>query len=65
METAILNSNSKADLKLILDLARKIGVKTRILTEADIEEIGLANAIKSGKTGQYVDTKSFINKLRK
>ena len=65
METAVLNSNSKTDMKLLLNIAKKIGVKATILHDSDIEDIGLANAIKKGKTGQHVDTKSFINKLRK
>ena len=65
METAVLNSNSKSDMKLLLNIAKKIGVRATILHDSDIEDIGLANAIKLGKTGQHVDTRSFIKKLRK
>ncbi len=48
MQTVILNSDSKTDLKLLLDLAKKIGIKSRILSESEIEEIGLANSIRLG-----------------
>ncbi len=65
MQTAIINSNSKSDLKLLLELAKKIGVQTKILTQTEIEEMGLANAIKQGRTGEYVDTSSYLKKLRK
>lgn len=65
MQTAIINSNSKSDLKLLLDLAKKIGVQTKVLTQAEIEEIGLVAAIKQGRTGEYVDTDSYLKKLRK
>ena len=65
MQTVILNSNSKSDLKLIIDLAKKIGVDTKVLSESEIEDIGLAYAIKEGRTKEYIDPEKFIKKLRK
>lgn len=65
METAILKSKSKTDLKLLLDIAKKMGVNAKLLNKSDIEDIGLANAIRQGRTGQFVDSKSFLKKLRK
>jgi hypothetical protein len=64
MQAVILNSDSKADLKLLLDLAKKIGINSRILKESEIEEIGLINAISSGRTNEYLDNVTFLNKLR-
>lgn len=65
MQTVILNSESKTDLKLLIDLAKKIGVHSRVLSESEIEEIGLVNSIRIGRTNKYVDTSYFIQKLRK
>ncbi|MFH1197409.1 MAG: hypothetical protein V1720_17045 [bacterium] len=65
METAIVNSSSKTDLKLLLDIAKKIGIKVKVLSESEMEDIGMLYAIKNGRTGKFVDTKSFIKKLRK
>ena len=65
MQTAILRSQSKSDLKLLLELAQKIGIKTKIFSDEEIEEIGLALAIKDGRTGKYVDTNEFLEKLHK
>ena len=65
MQTVILNSKSKSDIKLLTDLAKKIGVNTKVLSESDIEEIGLSYAIMKGRTQEYVDTEKFISKLRK
>jgi hypothetical protein len=65
MQTVILNSDSKADIKLLLDLAKKIGIKSRVLSETEIEEIGLVNSIRLGRTNKYVDTENYIQKLRK
>lgn len=64
METAILKSKSKSDLKLLLELAKKIGINVRQLTEEEAEDIGLVNAIKKGHTGEKVDTKKYLQKLR-
>jgi len=65
METVVLNSNSKADLKLITDIARKIGVSVKYLTDEEKEDLGLLNAINKGRTGEFVDTEDFIGKLSK
>lgn len=65
MQTVILNSDSKTDLKLLLDLAKKIGIESRVLSETEMEEIGLVNSIRLGRTGEYVDNKTFLEKLRK
>jgi hypothetical protein len=65
MQTVILNSDSKTDIKLLLDLAQKIGVKSRVLSETEIEEIGLVNSIRLGRSNKYVDTETYVQKLRK
>ncbi len=63
MEIAIFQSNSKSDLDLILALANKIGISSKKLSSEEIEDIGLANAIKTGETGEYVDLDQFVNQL--
>ena len=63
METVILSSNSQQDLNLILKLAKKIGISIKKLSKDDIEEIGLSIAIKKGRTGEHIDTDSFLNEL--
>jgi len=65
MEAVILNSDSKSDMKLLLELAKKIGIKARVITESEIEDIGLASAIKQGRTNEYIDNEAFLKKLRK
>ncbi len=65
MKTAILSGESESDIKLLIELANKLGIKTKILTEEDAEDLAMVYAIEHGKTGEYVDTQSFIKKLRK
>jgi len=65
MSTAVFETKSKSDLDLLIKLAKKIGINARILTEEEIEDIGLSIAINSGKTGEYVDTEEFLSALKK
>ena len=64
METLLLQSESKKDLKMFADLAKKAGLKVALISNEDMEDIALANAMKKGRTGEYVDTKSYLNKLK-
>jgi len=64
MKTAILSGESASDIKLIIELANKLGIKTKVLTEEDAEDLAMIYAIEKGKTGEYVDTTAFIKSLR-
>jgi len=64
METALLRSKSKADMALLMELASKIGIKGKLLSPEGIEDIGMALAIKEGRTRKYVDKDKFISGLR-
>lgn len=63
MKSAILSTESQKDLNLILQIANKLGISTRKLKNEEIEELGLLAAIQKGKTGEYVNTESFLNEL--
>lgn len=65
METVVLNSESKENLKLVTKLAKKIGIKVKYLSEDEKEDIALINAITKGRTGKFIDTDAFISKLEK
>ncbi len=65
MQTVVLHSDSKTNLKLLTDLAKKIGITVKYLTEEEKEDIGMLNAIHKGRTNEYVNTESFIKKMKK
>jgi hypothetical protein len=65
METALFNSKSKEDLKLLISIAKKMGLTVTLLTDEDKEDMGLLNAMNKGKTGKHIDTESFLSKLKK
>jgi hypothetical protein len=64
MQTVVLKSNSKSELKLLTDLAQRIGVQVKYLSESELEDMGMLNAIKKGRTKEYVDTDDFVKKIR-
>ena len=64
MESAILQTDSDKDLRLILQLAKKLGISARKLSKDEFEDIGLSIAIEEGETGKHVDTETYLKKLR-
>ena len=64
METGVLRSRSKNDLKLLMEPARKIVIDVRVLTDEEAEETRLFNAIKCGRTRRIINTKKYPEKLR-
>jgi hypothetical protein len=65
MLTLILNGESAVDIKLIAEIAKKMGLKAKILSEVEKEDVCMLNAIKKGRTKQYIDNDSFVLHLRK
>jgi hypothetical protein len=65
METLVLRSDSAVNIKLIAEVAKKMGIKAKILTTEEKEDIGMLNAIHKGRTNEYVNTESFIKKMKK
>lgn len=65
IESALLISESKSNLAILLTLAKKLGIGVKHLTAEDIEDMGLVNAMKKGRTGKYVDTKKYLAELRR
>ncbi|HCN85212.1 MAG TPA: hypothetical protein DIT07_16580 [Sphingobacteriaceae bacterium] len=64
MESAILSGKSKKDLQLLVELAEKLGIKARILSAEEKEDLVLGKAIKEGRTGEIIDTDEFLKSLK-
>ncbi len=65
MQTAILQGKSTTDFNLLLKLADKLNIKAKILSEEEIEDIGLLNAIKVGEIGKHIDVNKYLENLTK
>ena len=63
MELLIRNIKAKGDIKLISDLAERLGLKTTQLSLEEKEDIGLAFAIEEGRKSGYVPEKTIMQTL--
>ena len=64
MTTAILSSESDADMTQLIAFANKLGIKIKMLKGEEAEDLAMAYAIENGRTGEHVDTQDFIKSLR-
>jgi len=67
METIILRGESKADLKLLLSLAKKLNFSAKKLSAIEVEELGIAISIEDGlKSGilSKKETSDFLFQLK-
>ena len=53
MDALIITADSKSDLKLFADLAKKLGLKSRTMSNNELTEVSLVKKIESGmKSGR-------------
>ncbi|MDB4922772.1 hypothetical protein [Mucilaginibacter sp.] len=64
MESVIISGNSKKDIKLLADIAQKMGLSVKYFTEDDIEDFVMAKAIAEDKTGELIDTDEFLISIK-
>ena len=55
MTTAILKSNNSASIKLLMDVAKRMGVKTYIPTDEEMEDLMLGKLIDEGLNDKEED----------
>jgi hypothetical protein len=64
MQTLLVQSKSKKDMKMFADLAKKVGLSTHFLDKDEMEDMALAMAMKKGRTGEYTDSSAYLKKLK-
>jgi hypothetical protein len=65
METLILNSKSSSDIKLLADLAKKLGVSVKHLTDEEIEDMGVLAFLAEVDRDEVIAKESVMAKLGK
>lgn len=63
MKAIILESKNSSDIRLLVELAKKLNIRAKILSSEDKEDIALANAILQEESGEYLTEEELINKL--
>jgi hypothetical protein len=64
METIVIQSKSKSNATLIIELVKKIGDKAKLLTEEQTEDIALGFLMKNIRTGENVSRDVIMEKLK-
>jgi len=64
MSAIVIQSKSKNNLKLLGELAKKIGEQITVLSEDQIEDLALGNYMKKIRTGKNVPLDLVLKKLR-
>jgi hypothetical protein len=65
METVLINVEKKADLSLLLSLAKKLGMPAKKLTRAEVDDWKLVQKIESGMKTENVSRSRIMKALGK
>ena len=65
MTAIILEGKSKSDFKLLIELSKKLGLYSKILTDEETEDLGLLKAMEEGRKTKFVDRSTIMKTLNK
>ena len=63
MNGIIISTDDKEEIKLFAALAKRLGAKSKILSEEEMLDLGLLNAMKEGRNSGYVSKEAIDKKL--
>jgi hypothetical protein len=63
MNGIIISTEDKEEIKLFAALAKRLGAKSKILSEEEMLDLGLLNAIKDGRNSGYVSKEAMDKTL--
>ena len=63
MATILLEGKSASTIKLLMELAHKLGVKMTIIDNSDIEDMKLGQFMDEARTNTLVEEKEILKKL--
>ena len=64
MEAILLKSQTEEQINLTKEFAQKLGIEFSVINEEVLEDISLSNAIKTGKSKNYISSEDFLNELK-
>ena len=64
MDAIVIRSKSRDNLKLLIELAKKLGESVTTLTDEQMEDLALGNLMKKTKTGKNVSRETIMRQLR-
>jgi len=64
MATLIIESSDPKNVKLLTELAKKLGDRVKSISATETEDLLLGDLMNAVKTGEYVDKASVMRALR-
>ncbi|MCF8234078.1 MAG: hypothetical protein K9G67_06285 [Bacteroidales bacterium] len=64
MDAILVSSDNKGDTDLLLKLLRKMGLKSKVLSEEDKEDYGLVAAMLEADRNETVNESNIFEKLK-
>ena len=65
MNAIVIKSKSKDNLKLLAELAKKLGENVTALTDKQVEDLALGSLMKKVRTGKNVSRETIMRQLHK
>lgn len=65
MASVIIDIKSKDDIRFLRQMAAKIGLTSRVLSDEEKEDAGLLIAMKQGRKKEYVSREKVMMRLNK
>ena len=65
MSAIVIKSNSKANIKILKELAEKLGTSVASIHDEQAEDLLLGKLMESEKTGELVDRDTIFEKLQR
>lgn len=65
METILISGAKKSDIAVLLDLAKRLGLSTKSLSRAEVEDWKLAQKIEEGMKTSSVSRNAIMKALGK
>ena len=65
METILISADKKSDLTILLNLAKKLGMTTKALTRAEVDDWKFAQKIEAGMKTATTSRSSVMKALGK
>jgi len=63
--SVLLEADSASNLSLLLELAKKLGIKSSLLSKEEVEDAKLGMLMSKEMTGKTVDEASVLKELKK
>ena len=64
MKAVIVTPKDRAEMEFIHGLLRKLGIGSRLMTDEEMEDIGLGIMMKEADRSKKVSREAVMNKLR-